>query len=102
MFPAIYDLSVIDLFVSSAIQQTGTQKDEGFQIVSVSDKTSEVLTLCIPLPVGKRKTVVWLSALERSLRYSLSCQLTNCIMSFPKPFLGILGSDDDGKHIIIS
>lgn len=96
LFPGINDLSVIEVKVSTDVQPD-TPREEGFQIVSVSDKSSEVFTLCIPLPVGKRKTVVWLNALERALRYSLSCHLTGCLMSLPRQFMGIFGSDDDGK-----
>ena len=97
LFPALHNLTVIDV-KGSADVQPGIPQEEGFQIVSIADSNSELLTLCVPLPVGKRRTLEWINVLERAIQYSLSCHLTGCLAAFPRQLLGNIGSDDDGKQ----
>lgn len=101
IFPSISNVTVIDL--KTAPEATQLLQEDGHQIVSLLDRDSAPFTLCVPLPVGKRRSVKWLSALERAMRYSLSCHVTGCRLSFPKQLIGIInaGDEEQSKCLII-
>lgn len=100
IFPSLSNLTVIDLKTSP--DSTQVLRESGHQIVSVLDSNSSPLTLCVPLPVGRRRTVKWLSAFERALRYSLSCHVTGCCLSFPKQLMGLHGATGDEDQCKLS
>ena len=95
MFPSICNMKVINVETPNDAQ-LGPPREEGFQIVSVEDQGSESLTLCVPLPVGKRKSSEWLSALEKAVRYSLSCHLKGCSSNLPLKLTGAVAFEEEG------
>ena len=100
MFPAIQNMNTIEIHKStstdSAQDSTGPLREEGYQIVSVEGDLSESLYFCVPLPVGQRSCTEWLGALEKVVRYSLSCHLTGCLGSIPKRLMGHVALEEEG------
>lgn len=60
----------------------------GFQILIVVGWQREQLSLCVPLPLGKRPASEWLRALEYAISYSLASGLTETYASLPTHLKG--------------
>ena len=68
----------------------------GYHIVSVKGCAGEELTLLSSLPLGSRTPAEWLPVLERAIRVTLSCQLTESLQTVPEKLR--FSSDQDHSH----
>lgn len=105
MFPAVCSINTIEIQKTpsneSSVEESGPLREEGYQIVSVEGCYSELLTFCVPLPIGQRKACEWLSGFEKAIRYSLSCHLTGCLENLPQRIIGNVALEEEGTFSCI-
>lgn len=82
MYPSISRLVTTEGKLQSDMDPVLVNEKE-LQIVAVEDCIGEQLMLSMPVSSTCKKNVEWLEALDRAMRYSLSCQLTYSRSTLP-------------------